>query len=90
MRIWIEPVPQTHIAATHQTPDIDQQTLRVKVEMENGQGNDRLRITALEGGSKVAEQEVAAGEEAVLQITNPHAQDQHGARCEWRSAHAAQ
>ncbi|WP_224997873.1 glycoside hydrolase family 2 protein [Cesiribacter sp. SM1] len=66
--VWLEPVPQTYIAGTRQTPDIDKQSLTVNVQLENQQANDRIRITALDGNTKVAETEVAAGQEAVLQL----------------------
>lgn len=69
--VWMESVPQTHITATRQTPDIDQQSLRVKAEVANARTNDRLRITAMDGSTRVAETEAAVGEEAVLQIANP-------------------
>lgn len=66
--VWLEPVPKAYIASTRQTPDIDKQTLTVATQVENPQAKDRLRITALDGTTKVAETEVAAGKEAVLQI----------------------
>jgi beta-galactosidase/beta-glucuronidase len=69
--VWLESVPETHITATRQTPDIDNQTLRVSAQIENLQPNDRLRIIALDANRKVAEQIVGANEEAVLQIQNP-------------------
>jgi beta-galactosidase/beta-glucuronidase len=66
--VWLESVPQTYIAETRQTPDIDNQTLRVSAQSENLQANDQLRITALDGGKKIVEKTVNAKEEAVLQI----------------------
>ena len=50
--VWLESVAKTHITATRQTPDIEQQTLIVTAEVENLRPNDQLRITALEGGGK--------------------------------------
>ncbi len=66
--VWLEAVPQTYIASTRQTPDIDLQTLTVNTQIENAQAKDRLRITAMDAGSKVAAIEVEAGKEAVLQV----------------------
>ena len=69
--VWLESVPKTHIIATSQTPDIDQQTLTVSTEVQNLRPNDKLRITALDGEKKVAEKIVGANEVAVLPINNP-------------------
>jgi hypothetical protein len=69
--VWLEAVPKTYIAATKQTPDIDKKTLTVTSNVSNVQPNDRLRITALADGQKVAEQEVTGGQDAVLAINDP-------------------
>ena len=68
--VWLESVPETYIAATRQTPDIDRQTLQVNAQIENLKANDQLRVTALDGNTKIAEKTVGAREQAVLQIPN--------------------
>ncbi|MCX2739751.1 glycoside hydrolase family 2 protein [Pontibacter anaerobius] len=69
--VWVEGVPQTYIAETKNTPDIDKQTLTLVAEVANQQTGDRLRVSAWDGKTKVAEREVSAGAEAVLEIKNP-------------------
>jgi len=69
--VWLESVPQTHIADTRHFPDIDQQTLTVSAQVKNLQANDQLRISAWDGKKKVAEQLVRADATAALKVDNP-------------------
>lgn len=69
--VWLESVPKTYIAATKQTPDIDAKTLTVAADVQGLQANDKIRISAWNGKSKVAEKEVGANGEAVLEIASP-------------------
>ncbi|QMU29490.1 beta-galactosidase [Adhaeribacter radiodurans] len=69
--VWLEVVPKTYIHTTRQTPDIDKQSLTVSAQVQNGQGNDKIRVSAWDGKKKIAEQEVAGGSEAILPIANP-------------------
>ncbi|MDO1449461.1 glycoside hydrolase family 2 TIM barrel-domain containing protein [Rhodocytophaga aerolata] len=69
--VWLEAVPQTYITSTKHTPDIDKQTLTIQSQVQNLQSGDKLKITAWDGKTKVAEKEVAANTEAVLQVNNP-------------------
>jgi beta-galactosidase/beta-glucuronidase len=69
--VWLESVPETYISATHQTPDLDQQSVAVSARVMNLQPNDQLKVTALDGENKVSEKTVGASEEAVLSISDP-------------------
>ncbi len=69
--VWLERVPDTYLAATRHTPDIDKGTLTVTAQVQNVQAGDQLRVTAFEGKNKVAEQTVAADAPAVLAVSNP-------------------
>ncbi len=69
--VWLEAVPQTYIAETKQTPDVDQKVMRATATVENAQPGDRVVITAYDGGTKVAEQTVAPNTEIALSIANP-------------------
>lgn len=69
--VWLEAVPATYISSIKQTPDVDKSTLRVTTQVANSQPGDQVLVTAFKGNEKVAEQKVAAGEEAVLSIANP-------------------
>ncbi len=68
--VWIEGVPETHITATKHTSDIDRGTLAVQTVVEGAREGDQVRISAWKNGAKVAEEMVAAGNEATLKINN--------------------
>lgn len=69
--VWLENVPQTYIASTKQTPDIDKQSLAVNVNVENLQAGDEVNISAWDGKQQVATA-IAKGEApAALSISNP-------------------
>lgn len=69
--VWIESVPKTYIASTRQTPDIDAKTISVSAEVQSIVSGDKIRITAFDGKTKVAEQEVDANTKATLSISSP-------------------
>ncbi|WP_114782688.1 glycoside hydrolase family 2 protein [Botryobacter ruber] len=69
--VWLEPVPDTYIATTRQTPSVDAQTVTVAAQVENLRPGDLLRVSAWEGKKKLAEQEVKGGTAAVLPVNNP-------------------
>ncbi len=48
-------VPETYIAATKQTPDLDNKTLSVHASVENLQAGDQVKISAYKGSQLVAE-----------------------------------
>jgi beta-galactosidase/beta-glucuronidase len=71
--IWqtvMESVPNTNIAATKQTPDIDKQQLQVAVTVNNLQSGDRVKASAWSGGQLVIEQ-YFEGTSGTLPIKNP-------------------
>jgi beta-galactosidase/beta-glucuronidase len=69
--VWLETVASSYIAGIKQTPDIDKQTVTVHTDIKSAVPTDKVKITAWDGTSKVTEQEVAAGTDAVLAITSP-------------------
>lgn len=69
--VWLEAVPQTYIASTRQTPDVDQKVLKVQAMVEKAQPGDVVMVSAFDGSTKVAEQTIAANTEAALPIANP-------------------
>lgn len=69
--VWLESVPQTYIVSTKHTPDIDRGRLTVQTAVSDAQAGDQIRITALKGQEKVAEETVAPGSDATLTISNP-------------------
>ena len=68
--VWLEGVPKTYIENTKHTPDTDRKTLLVNTTIKNLQPGDKIKVSAWDGGQKIAEQEVTANE-IVLQIPNP-------------------
>lgn len=68
--VWLEAVSDTYIQATKQTPDIDNGLVQVSALIKNSRSGDRLRISAWDGTTKVAEQEVSSDAVASLKIAN--------------------
>lgn len=68
--VWLEAVPQTYIASTLQTPDLDQKKVTVAATVENAKAGDQVVVSAWDGTNKVAEQTVAANSNASLSIAN--------------------
>ncbi|HVU85493.1 MAG TPA: glycoside hydrolase family 2 TIM barrel-domain containing protein, partial [Puia sp.] len=69
--VWLEAVPDTYIAGTRQTPDIDRQELHVQVNVVQSAPGDQVAVSAWKGNQQVAEQTVMPGQEAVLSIPDP-------------------
>lgn len=69
--VWLENLPNTFIASTRQTPDIDKQTLTVEVKVENLQLGDEIEITAWNEQQQVDKQTLREEKTAVLSINNP-------------------
>lgn len=69
--VWIEAVHKSFIASTKQTPDIDQETLKVSTDLKNSLSGDVVRVTVFDGANKLAEQQNIAGEELTLKIPDP-------------------
>jgi len=68
--VWVESVPQTYIASTKQTPNVDNSTLAVSTTIPNMQPGDELRFTALNNNTTVAEQ-TTKDTAITLNISNP-------------------
>ncbi len=69
--VWLEAVPQQYIRNVVATPDLDRNTFRVEAALSDAQEGDRVRVTLLDGGSKVAESEALSGESAELFVAAP-------------------
>ena len=53
--VWLETVPETYIAFTKQTPNLDNKTLSVNASIINFKPGDLINISAWKGDEKVAE-----------------------------------
>lgn len=69
--VWLEAVPETYIAATRNTPDIDKKTVVVQPQVVNAMAGDRILVTAWKGTEKIAEKSVEPGAAAELVIEQP-------------------
>ncbi|WP_231491672.1 glycoside hydrolase family 2 protein [Pedobacter sp. Leaf170] len=69
--VWIEGVAKTHIQNTKQTPDIDAKTISVSANITSAQAADLIRIEVLSGNKVISQNQVKAGEVAVVPVENP-------------------
>ncbi len=67
--VWVETVPETYIASTRQTPDLDHQALTVNTTIQNIQPGDQVRMQAYNKTELVAEN--TGDTSATLTIANP-------------------
>jgi hypothetical protein len=82
--VWLEPVPDTHIAGLKITPDVDAGTLRLTVYTDHADQSDaaihspgdagglQVRIAAIDGTKTVAEVAGATETDVPLPIAAPH------------------
>jgi len=71
--VWIEPVPELHIADVRATPDIDRGVVDVEVALSGWAGDtDAVRLTASAGGKTIASTIIRANRKATLEIPNAH------------------
>ncbi|QRQ99633.1 glycoside hydrolase family 2 protein [Dyadobacter sandarakinus] len=68
--VWIETVADAYITDLPYTADIDQQTLKITPKVARAAAGDMVKIVALDGQTKVAEQSCAPGSECTLSIAN--------------------
>ena len=68
--VWLENVPQTYIASTKQTPNVDEGILEISANVESVQAGDQLLIEAYDQGKKISEITVNAAESAKLAVPN--------------------
>ncbi len=65
---WLENVPETYIASTRHTPDIDQEQLTIRVNVQNPQAGDEVRVSAWDGPKQVAAGSAQGTEAITLKI----------------------
>ena len=69
--VWLEAVPQQYIRSVVATPDLDRRTFRVAAAACGTQPGDRLDVTLLDGGAKVASASALCGADAELYVASP-------------------
>ena len=71
--VWIEPVPELHIADVRATPDIDRGVVEVAVALSGWAGDtDAVRLTASAQGKTIASTIIRANRRATLAIPDAH------------------
>ncbi|HEV8083498.1 MAG TPA: glycoside hydrolase family 2 TIM barrel-domain containing protein, partial [Chitinophagaceae bacterium] len=70
--VWLETVPDTYIAYTKQTPDLDNKTLKVNTSVQNLQSGDEINVSAWKGNEKIAEKK-SVDTSVSLTIPDPEA-----------------
>jgi beta-galactosidase/beta-glucuronidase len=66
--VWLEGVPSSYIVSTKHTPDLANNILRFTAQVAGARAGDQLLVSAWDGKTKVAEQQLAPGTEASLSI----------------------
>ncbi|MBE7179000.1 MAG: beta-galactosidase, partial [Mucilaginibacter polytrichastri] len=69
--VWLEGVPESYIASTKQTPDIDSKTLSFSADVDGARSGDLIKVTVMDGTKKVKEQSFAAKSTAKISINDP-------------------
>lgn len=69
--VWLEGVPETHIASIRNTPDVDNSSIHVATKLAGAGEGDQVRVSVFDKGNKIAEETVAAGSEATLKLNDP-------------------
>lgn len=67
--VWYEAVSPTHINDLTITPDVDNSTLKIKVDALNADGAT-AKVAIMDGTTKVTEQTVTIGQESVIPVSN--------------------
>ncbi len=69
--VWLEPVPELHIADIRATPDIDRGVVEVEVALSGwANDTDAVRLTASADGKTIASTIIRANRKATLRIPN--------------------
>lgn len=68
--VWLEPVPESRIAALRTTPDIDTKSLTVEAVTVGVRPGDIVGVTLRDNGRTIAEARAAAGEPLLLTLSD--------------------
>ncbi|WP_332732566.1 glycoside hydrolase family 2 protein [Flavihumibacter sp.] len=68
--VWLEMVPETYIAETRQTPDLDKGVVHINARVESARPGDRIRVKSFGENKLVAEQEGTDAANVELAIPN--------------------
>ncbi|MBS7562796.1 beta-galactosidase [Mucilaginibacter sp. Bleaf8] len=68
--VWLEAVPKTYIVSTKQTPNIDEQTIKVAASVKNILPGDKLSIEVMDGQRRVAQTQIDASDSAAIKLSD--------------------
>jgi hypothetical protein len=71
--VWLEAVPQTHIARLHLRPELAAGRLHIEADVAQARGGDTLEVSASSSGTEIARAQGPAGGSLALAIPAPHA-----------------
>jgi hypothetical protein len=71
--VWLEAVPETHIARLHLQPQLAAGRLQIEADITAARGGDMLEAVASAGGVEVARARAPAGSGLALEIPKPRA-----------------
>lgn len=69
--VWIEPVNAKNISALKTTPNIDQNTISIKAEVNGAEKGDLVEISVFDGGKEIAKEKAVVGESNDIVLNNP-------------------
>jgi hypothetical protein len=69
--VWIEPVPRNHIMKIEATPDIDRQSIGIKVYTSENESGVFAEVRLLENGETIAVNRAAVTEELDIYVDSP-------------------
>lgn len=69
--VWLERVPETYIASTKHTPDVDRAQLSFSSTVQHAQPGDEILVAAYDRNRKIAEEKAPAGLGVALNLSAP-------------------
>jgi beta-galactosidase/beta-glucuronidase len=69
--VWIEPVNAKNISVLKTTPNIDQNTISIKADVEGAETGDVIEIIVFDGGKEIAKEKAVVGETNDIILDNP-------------------
>ncbi len=68
--VWLETVSATHVQSINPIADIDKSQVSIQTSIDGARDGDQVKISVLDDGKSIAQQVVAAGSIAEIQLPN--------------------
>lgn len=68
--VWMETVPAAYISSTKQTPDVDNEELKISATVDGAQTGDIVKFIAFDDNVAISEATIPAGVEGILEMKN--------------------